>query len=346
MRLSLVMHSFNERLLYLAASEGRLTDVVDLVNSGVCVSASDVNGRQALGIAAWFGQLDVVRYLLAQDASPNHRDHDNRTALMYACSSGKTHVARLLLEAQADASIRESHAHWSAMHIAASHGFDDIVSLLLEHRCSIARSEGDPCDHTPLHVASTNGHASTVALLLERNAAIDAVDKLGRSPLMLGARTGSVAVVEELLKRHADVNHQDSAGDTALMVASIDGRSAVLSTLIAHGACKSHTNVPTTSIPHQSRCTLALMIVCDSLSFVNVEDGKERHGRGQELNHLIVTRYSEYVSTRPSGTAILATASLMPVFLSMLQTIAGPFGFIDLHQASSRTLSLCWHFCG
>lgn len=60
------------------------------------------HGRTGLILAAWNGRLDIVAELLKQGAPPDQCDDEGTTALMLACARGHIEVARLLLENCAD----------------------------------------------------------------------------------------------------------------------------------------------------------------------------------------------------------------------------------------------------
>lgn len=71
--------------------------------------------------------------------------------------------------------------HFTALHYAASDGFDIIVRTLLERGANICaiNDYGD----TPLHTAVINNHIETVTLLIVNGAPLDIRNNDGRTPL-------------------------------------------------------------------------------------------------------------------------------------------------------------------
>jgi hypothetical protein len=88
---------------------------------------------------------------------------------------------------------------------------------------------------TVLHWASMHGHTRVVTGLLEAGAAVDAVDREGRSALMLACIFGYADVVESLLAFHADMN-LSSGQETALTNAAFCNHPAILTVLFRRGA--------------------------------------------------------------------------------------------------------------
>ena len=62
----------------------------------------------------------------------------------------------------------------TALHKAASGGYNDIVQLLLSKGASI--EVVDKYNNTPLHLAAWKGYTSTVELLLSKGASIEAMN--------------------------------------------------------------------------------------------------------------------------------------------------------------------------
>ena len=86
----------------------------------------------------------------------------------------------------------------TALHFAASRGYNDIAQLLLSKGASI--EVVDNYNDTPLHHAVWYGHTSTVELLLSKGASIEAVNKYNYTPLHLAEMEGHIRI-ETLLER-------------------------------------------------------------------------------------------------------------------------------------------------
>jgi ankyrin repeat protein len=93
-----------------AADRGDLAAVADLLAQGADISAPGprtplYDGETVLISAANRGQVDLLRWLLARGADVNARSTSGWTALMRACSAGRTRAARILLDAGAGPGI-------------------------------------------------------------------------------------------------------------------------------------------------------------------------------------------------------------------------------------------------
>ena len=85
-----------------------------------------------------------------------------------AARASQNTILKELLEAGADATLRES----AALVAAAEAANNEAVVILLEHGANIHSQQGVP--GKALHGAARYGHISTVKLLLERGADINA----------------------------------------------------------------------------------------------------------------------------------------------------------------------------
>ena len=92
------------------------------------VNAASGDGFTPLHLAAFFGQTDAVRLLLARGAEPDVRGQGwmTGTALHSAASRLQSDVVRILLEAGANPDVRQS-AGWTPLHAAAMNG--DLASM-------------------------------------------------------------------------------------------------------------------------------------------------------------------------------------------------------------------------
>jgi ankyrin repeat protein len=107
-------------------------------------------------MAAWWGRVEVIRFLLDEGAQVNLRDHEGFSALDGACRSGRLEAASLLLAHGADAAQAGGEGRTPLMS-ASSDGHSNIVALLLAHGCGdIDRHRSE--EWTALHYACIYGH--------------------------------------------------------------------------------------------------------------------------------------------------------------------------------------------
>ena len=140
----------------------RLTEL--LADDPELVDAMSGDGFTPLHLAAFFGQADAVRLLLARGATADRNGTGwmTGTPLHAAASGSHASVVRLLLEAGADPNNRQRHGY------------------------------------TPLHSAAANGDLESVELLLDAGADPGAANDDGDTALALAEREDDLVIVERL----------------------------------------------------------------------------------------------------------------------------------------------------
>jgi ankyrin repeat protein len=120
------------------------------------------------------------------------------------------------------------------IHVAASEGHTDILSLLLEHGADL---EGrGKFDGTPLHRVSLRGELDAGQTLLDRGAHINAREADSWTPLMMAAMGGQVEFARMLLKRGARIDSRSNYNEIPLHFAADENRIQVVRLLLEHGA--------------------------------------------------------------------------------------------------------------
>ena len=148
--------------------------------------------EQALLEAAFQGDLETVRSLLASGTEVDAANAEKSTALMWGAFNGHTPV----------------------------------VSFLLENGAEINALDGN--GRSALQYAASGPYVETVKLLLDKGAEVDAQGTLeGFTALMTAAAEGQLEVVRLLLERGADPRLLDKDGDTAESFARQKGHKAV-----------------------------------------------------------------------------------------------------------------------
>ncbi|XP_064189964.1 kinase D-interacting substrate of 220 kDa B-like isoform X1 [Anguilla rostrata] len=224
--------------LMLAAEQGSLEIVQELIRRGANINLDDVDCWTALISAAREGHVEVVTELLANNANLEHRDMGGWSALMWAAYKGRTEVARLLLEKGANPNITGQYSVYPIIW-AAGRGHAEIVRLLLQYGGKVNCS--DKYGTTPLIWASRKGHYDCVMHLLDNGADVDQEGANSMTALIVAVRGGYAEVVRELLQRNPNVNMTDKDGNTALMFAAKEGHTEIVQDLLDAGT---YVNIP------------------------------------------------------------------------------------------------------
>ena len=130
----------------------------DLINS-----YSD-DGFTPLGLASYFGNEEVARYLLLKGADPNIPSENgyNVYPLHSAVAANNADITKILLEAGAEVNISQS-SGLTPLHSAAHSGNIELLILLLEAGANtLAKTEDG---YTPADMAYTSGHIEIAKIL-------------------------------------------------------------------------------------------------------------------------------------------------------------------------------------
>jgi len=164
--LMLLTRSGVELSAFEAAAAGSLERVRALVeeNPGMLQELSH-DGWTLLHLGAFFGHLDIVRYLIAAgaDVTTVSSNQESVTPLQSALATRRLEIARLLLDKGADVNVRGSDAGYFPLHYAAAAGSVDLTRLLLSRgaRRDVRNADGA----TPLALAEEKGHREVADLL-------------------------------------------------------------------------------------------------------------------------------------------------------------------------------------
>ncbi len=152
-----------------AARKGNLKVVKILIEAGIPAdSKSEWSGETALMKAAYYGKLDVVKYLFKQGASIKVRDYAGNSPLLHAAWSGHKNLVAFLLKNGADINVKNK-LNWNALMQACIEGHYTTAKFLLE--------KGSPTDEidkergvTALSLAKHIDNKQLIDLLLSYGA--------------------------------------------------------------------------------------------------------------------------------------------------------------------------------
>ncbi|XP_064212242.1 ankyrin repeat domain-containing protein 17 isoform X4 [Tribolium castaneum] len=204
---------------------GGFTEVADILLKGG--ADIELGASTPLMEAAQEGHLDLVKFLLENDANVHAQTQTGDTALTYACENGHTDVADLLLQYGADLE-HESEGGRTPLMKACRAGHLCTVQFLISKGANVRRQTTNN-DHTPLSLACAGGHLAVVELLLSHNA--DPCHKLKDNSTMLieAAKGGHTNVVQLLLDyphsmQHMMINQHQQGATTATNLSMLPGQ--------------------------------------------------------------------------------------------------------------------------
>ncbi|HWZ14149.1 MAG TPA: ankyrin repeat domain-containing protein [Mucilaginibacter sp.] len=142
---SLLLKYLDEINLFEASAAGKFDVVAHLVyNNPESINAYAEDGFTALGLACYFGQYEVARYLVLKGADVNlPSDNGFGVYPIHSAAAGNyTQIVRMLIEANALVNVKQQ-AGSTPLHAAAQNGNIDLLILLLEHGADVnVRMEG------------------------------------------------------------------------------------------------------------------------------------------------------------------------------------------------------------
>ena len=184
--------------------------------------------------AAMLGLRDLAEHLIAEHPEQvNAMGGREATPMHVAASAGHFNILSLLFEHGADLEGRGRH-DMTSLHRASMSGQVEAGETLLDRGADINARDGG--DWTPLCPAAINGHVEFVRMLLKRGAWVDAQTASGETPLHFAVEGDNIQVVRVLLEHGADVNVRDKKGRTPSQFGSEFGCVEIVELLSGYGA--------------------------------------------------------------------------------------------------------------
>ena len=89
-----------------AARLGDSDIAAELIRCGAELNARNNDGNNALWLACFSGNLQLIRLLIESGVNPDNQNDNGTTCLMYASSAGKTEAVAELLNAGANTKLK------------------------------------------------------------------------------------------------------------------------------------------------------------------------------------------------------------------------------------------------
>ncbi|CAG8071524.1 unnamed protein product [Penicillium olsonii] len=228
-------NDFGSNALYGAAAHGNL-EVVEWLLHQQAVAGMFDEKADALIVAANRGDIKLVKTLLDSQADVNaHTDTDSLAGLFGNCleaaaNAGHVEIVQILLSAHADANAQGGF-FGNCLQAAACGGRAETVRLLLDAHADV-NAQGGKYGNC-LQAAAFEGHIEIVRILLDAQADANAQDGPFGSCLLAAVCSGRTEIVRILLDTHADVNAQNDRYGNALQAATVKGQTDIVRMLLA-----------------------------------------------------------------------------------------------------------------
>ncbi len=154
--------------LWKAAKEGNLEDIKHLVSMGHNPMKKDSNNNTALHIAAKYGRIEILKYLIEdQGCNPASLGQYGATPLHRAAEGKHLSIVQYLITQHQVDSLEQDDHGYSPLHRACQGGDLAIVKFLINSMLAFMKIEDIFNDFTkykttPIHGAALGGHLDIV----------------------------------------------------------------------------------------------------------------------------------------------------------------------------------------
>ncbi|KAJ4011039.1 hypothetical protein NW766_007671 [Fusarium irregulare] len=194
------------------------------------INEQDVLGRTPLVWAASSNKTIVAKILLEWNADVSLVDKQQKSALHWAMISQSFDVAKLLLEHKANTELKDIFGRTPLHEVAKVANSEHLINLLLDHGANID-AEDYGFKRTPLHLAAYHGRADNLRALAACGADIECPTTGHRTALLDAIAYNRLPTVKALLELGADLNAVDSDGRTVLHLAASFGSMDIIDEL-------------------------------------------------------------------------------------------------------------------
>ncbi|XP_069104161.1 uncharacterized protein [Argopecten irradians] len=190
--------------LHYAAVDGNINMFTDLLNAGLQPRAVTTDGVSILHIAAYHGNISLIRYLKRNQSEifPLTDDQD-RSALHAAAAGGNITVFMEMSRAElSPTSVTKSGA--TVLHIAAYMGKLELLIEIIDkfsHIIPLIDNQGN----TALHFAAAGGHINVLKELTKAGLSPTSVTNDGSTILHLAVGDGRVEMVSHIINNITEI---------------------------------------------------------------------------------------------------------------------------------------------
>ncbi len=216
------------------------------------VDKSEPNSKELVSIAAMYGNVDILKELVANGLDLNVKEEGNNSPLHLAVDvlddeyimkclylgekfrfNDKEYQERLKNFHEFDANQSEN-VKWliksgvnvnlqndvgnTPLHLAIKNNTHKVIKSLIDLKADVNIKNNE--QETPLHIAIQNSPPSIVEMILNAGADKEATDQNGETAIHLAARCKFPKILQTLVEDGANVKTQNTNGQTALHIAA------------------------------------------------------------------------------------------------------------------------------
>jgi len=219
--------------LHSAAIKGQLEAVKYLIAQGCPVDIGDNENTTPLQVAGMNGHLEVVKYLHKKGADVHHIDDNTFTSLRWAAYFGRTEVVEYLISNGVDVKYQDRNQQ-TALHGASAYGHIETIKALVKAGADMQAV--NRYNFTPLVSAIWAGKMESFKTLLDLGADARYKNSNREEPVFFAAMRGNLEALKLLVEKGADVNCKSNDGWTPLMASAREGNVEIAQYLLEHGA--------------------------------------------------------------------------------------------------------------
>jgi ankyrin repeat protein len=215
-------------------TRGDLDDIKSIVNKDRAkINERDESGNTILHNAVREGNIEIVKYILSQDADVNIKNGGGETALQIAIYTNNEELIKYLVSNGADVNAKGVYDE-TPLHDAIKKGKIEIVKYLVSHGANL--NTKNSIQESPLYAAVKNNRLDIVKYLISQGAEVNTRDIVGNYLLNETASQGNLELSRYLISQGANINAQNKYDLSPLHNAADEGHLEIVKLLISQGA--------------------------------------------------------------------------------------------------------------
>ncbi|CAL8311470.1 unnamed protein product [Merluccius merluccius] len=200
--------AMTSRNVFELSEKGDLSHLASLVqrNPGVLMERDEC-GAGPLHHAAGGGHVTLIQFItsVVDPEELNSCDEQGSAPLHWAVVGNRAAGCRALLDLGAQPNILNA-ALMSPLHLAISHGHNELVELLVSYSATDCNLKGD-LGNTPVMLACSINNCEALSILLQSGGRLCSQNKLGHFAIHAAAFSGATRSMEVILKVGEELGH-------------------------------------------------------------------------------------------------------------------------------------------